>query len=68
MGGAVAGAIDNFIPLPIDGVGYFIGGKVMKNNLMQQIGGIQIGESLADMFLSGGGLSSLTGSTGIKFN
>lgn len=52
-----AGAIDSKLDpiLPIDGVGAFGLGMVMKNNTLTTLGGYKIGYSAANMFLGGGG-------------
>jgi len=59
MGGAVAGAIDKFIPLPVDGIGKFGAGIILKNPTLQTLGGFEMGESLVEMFLGGNGNTSL---------
>ena len=53
----VAGAVDSKLDpiLPIDGVGAFGMGMLMKNNTLATIGGYKIGYSAANTFLGGGG-------------
>jgi hypothetical protein len=60
MAGVAVGVIDRVIPINIAGADYIIAGMVMKEPLLQKLGAITLGRSLAGS-LTGGLLGNLGG-------
>ena len=63
MGGAAVGIINKFVPINIAGADYIIAGMVMKEPLLQKIGAITLGRSLAGS-ITGGVLGGGNGGNG----
>jgi hypothetical protein len=60
MAGALVGVINKFIPVNIAGADYLIAGFITKNNTLQTLGGVALGQSLVGGFL-GNGIGSANG-------
>lgn len=60
MAGVAVGVINRVIPINIAGADYIIAGMVMKEPLLQKLGAITLGRSLAGS-LTGGLLGGLGG-------
>ena len=63
MAGVAVGVINRVIPINIAGADYIIAGMVMKEPLLQKLGAITLGRSLAGS-LTGGLLGGLTNGNG----
>lgn len=61
--GAAVGIINKFLPINIAGVDYIIAGMVMKEPMVQKIGAITLGRSLAGS-ITGGILGGAGGGNG----
>lgn len=65
MAGVAVGVINRVIPINIAGADYIIAGMVMKEPLLQKLGAITLGRSLAGS-LTGGLLGGLGGGNGLN--